>query len=136
MNHTTIGGLIGLAALSAQALAQPYELNWYTVDGGGGTSSGGIYSLSATIGQPDAGTAMTGGIYSLTGGYWAGTAQPPACPADFNGDGFLDFFDYDSFVECFETEVCPPGKTADFNGDQFADFFDYDEFVLAFEVGC
>jgi hypothetical protein len=24
------------------------------------------------------------------------------CPADFNGDDFLDFFDYDAFVEAFE----------------------------------
>jgi hypothetical protein len=61
---------------------------------------------------------------------------PPPCPPDFNGDGFVDFFDYDAYVECFETEVCPPGKSADFNGDGFTDFFDYDEFVLAFEAGC
>ena len=58
------------------------------------------------------------------------------CPPDFNGDGFLDFFDYDSYVGCFETGVCPPGKTADFNGDQFVDFFDYDDYVGAFETGC
>jgi hypothetical protein len=61
---------------------------------------------------------------------------PPACPADFNSDGFADFFDYDAYVECFETGVCPPGKSADFNGDGFADFFDYDDFVFAFEAGC
>jgi hypothetical protein len=58
------------------------------------------------------------------------------CRADFNGDGFLDFFDYDEYVSCFETGVCPPGRTADFNGDGFADFFDYDAFVGAFEEGC
>jgi hypothetical protein len=59
-----------------------------------------------------------------------------SCPADFNGDGFLDFFDYDDFVNCFETGACPPGRSADFNGDGFADFFDYDAFVAAFEAGC
>jgi hypothetical protein len=58
------------------------------------------------------------------------------CPADFNGDGFLDFFDYDDFVACYETGACPDGRTADFNGDEFVDFFDYDEFVGAFETGC
>ena len=61
---------------------------------------------------------------------------PNTCAADFNGDGFLDFFDYDDYVNCFETATCPPGKTADFNGDGFADFFDYDAFVAAFETGC
>ena len=60
----------------------------------------------------------------------------PGASADFNNDGFVDFFDYDDFVNCFETSVCPPGKTADFNGDGFADFFDYDDFVAAFESGC
>ena len=60
----------------------------------------------------------------------------PTCPADFNDDGFLDFFDYDDYVNCFETGTCPPGKTGDFNGDGFADFFDYDDFVGAFEAGC
>ena len=59
-----------------------------------------------------------------------------SCPADFNQDGFLDFFDYDDFVSCFEGSGCPDGTTADFNGDGFADFFDYDDFVTAFEIGC
>jgi hypothetical protein len=58
------------------------------------------------------------------------------CPADFNADQFLDFFDYDDYVNCFESGNCPPGKTADFNNDGFADFFDYDDFVAAFEQGC
>ena len=55
--------------------------------------------------------------------------------ADFNGDFFLDFFDYDAFVGCFEGAGCPEGKTADFNGDGFVDFADYDAFVAAFEAG-
>ena len=57
------------------------------------------------------------------------------CPsADFNGDGFTDFFDYGDYVECFEG-TCQPGADADFNGDGFVDFFDYSDFVFAFE-GC
>ena len=55
---------------------------------------------------------------------------------DFNGDAFLDFFDYLDYVTCFETGTCPPGKTADYNGDDFVDFFDYADFVDAFEAGC
>jgi hypothetical protein len=58
------------------------------------------------------------------------------CPADFNGDGFVDFFDFDDFVSCFEGAGCPAGKTADFNADGFVDFFDFDDFVLAFSNGC
>lgn len=62
--------LLGVALASAEPLAG-YTLDWWTVDGGGGTSSGGSYSLSGTIGQPDAGSA-TGGGYALSGGFWGG----------------------------------------------------------------
>jgi len=51
--------------------AQSYSIDWYKVAGGGGTSTGGVYSVSGTIGQHDAGGPMTGGSYSLTGGFWA-----------------------------------------------------------------
>lgn len=54
------------------------------------------------------------------------------CRTDVNCDDFLDFFDYDEFVNDFESG----GSRADFNGDGFIDFFDYDEFVAAFEAGC
>ncbi len=71
--------------------------------------------------------------------FTSGTAvvtSTPACPADFNRDCFVDFFDYDDYVTCFEGDGCPAGRTADFNGDGFADFFDYADFVSAFELGC
>ena len=62
----------GLLILHVSARAQPFSIAWFTIDGGGGKSSGGIYSLSGTIGQPDANnTPMVGGTYSLTGGFWA-----------------------------------------------------------------
>ena len=51
--------------------AQTYNIDWYTIDGGGGTSSGGGYTLSGTIGQPDAGM-LAGGSYTLAGGLWGG----------------------------------------------------------------
>ena len=50
---------------------QSYSIDWFTTDGGGGTSAGGVYSVSGTIGQPDAGSAMTNGNYSLTDGFWS-----------------------------------------------------------------
>ncbi len=58
------------------------------------------------------------------------------CPADFNADGAVDFFDYDEFIECFTGLSCPPGATPDFNHDTAVDFFDYDDFVVAFETPC
>jgi len=91
--------------------------------------------------------AMTAGqtVYISLGAYAAATSgsgtlhvsfAAAPCPADFNGDNFVDGFDYDDFVACFEGDPCPPGKTADFNGDGFPDGFDYDDFVAAFETGA
>ena len=61
---------IGLALFTTLAMAQTYNIDWFTIDGGGGTSTGGVYSVSGTIGQPDAGK-MIGRIYALDGGYWS-----------------------------------------------------------------
>ena len=63
------------------AFAQSYSIDWYKIAGGGGTSTGGVYALSGTIGQHDAGGPMSGGNYSLTGGFWALVAiQTPGAP--------------------------------------------------------
>jgi hypothetical protein len=64
------------------AHAQPYAISWFTLDGGGGTSTGGVFRINCTIGQPDAGTPLTGGGYSLTGGFWALplAVQTPGAP--------------------------------------------------------
>ncbi len=56
-----------------------YELSWYTIDGGGGRSSGGPYQHVGTIGQPDA-AYSSGGNYELLGGFWPGG---PLCFVDF-----------------------------------------------------
>src|SRR5689334_20302326 len=63
-------GLLSLA-FCLGARAQTYSVDWYKIAGGGGTSTGGTYRVSGTLGQPDAGRPMTGGNYSLTGGFWA-----------------------------------------------------------------
>jgi hypothetical protein len=70
-----------LALLTLATHAQNYSIDWFKVAGGGGTSTGGPYSLSGTAGQPDAG-AMTGGNYSLAGGFWSlvSAAQSPGSP--------------------------------------------------------
>ncbi|MBK9138959.1 MAG: hypothetical protein IPM17_09390 [Verrucomicrobia bacterium] len=59
-----------LALSGPPAATAQFALDWWTTDGGGGTSTGGVYSISGTLGQPDAG-AMSGGNFTLTGGFWA-----------------------------------------------------------------
>jgi hypothetical protein len=58
--------------VAAPAWAQ-HEISWFSVGGGGGHASGGGYELTGTLGQPDAGM-LTGGDYTLGGGFWAGGA--------------------------------------------------------------
>ena len=63
--------VLGCWCLVFSASAQ-YAINWHKIAGGGGTSTNGQYALSGTIGQPDASQqTMTGGNYSLTGGFWS-----------------------------------------------------------------
>jgi len=59
------------SACCLRASAQQYSIDWYKVSGGGGTSTGATYQVTGTIGQPDAGGAMSGGSYLLTGGFWS-----------------------------------------------------------------
>ncbi len=54
------------------------------------------------------------------------------CPADFNHDRAVDFFDYLDFV----VEFAGATPLADFNEDAVVDFFDYLDFVSAFAAGC
>ena len=70
----------GLVASRAGTLAIP----WFTIGGGGGTSTSadGRFSVSGTIGQPGAGAPMSGGPYSFTGGFWSLYAvQTPGAPS-------------------------------------------------------
>lgn len=71
MNTHLSKALLTIAAslCAASALAQSYSIGWSTIDGGGGPSSGGSYSLNGTIGQPNVG-ASSGGVFSASGGFW------------------------------------------------------------------
>lgn len=81
------GRLIWRLCVSAATLAAcfgtvaQYAVDWSTIDSGGGTSTGGVYSVSGTVGQPDAGR-MSGGAFAIEGGFWGVVAavQIPGAP--------------------------------------------------------
>ncbi len=54
------------------------------------------------------------------------------CPADFNNDSIVDFFDYLDFT----SEWAVDSPTADVNADSIIDLFDYLDFVADFSQGC
>lgn len=88
--------------------AGPYEIPWYTIDGGGGQSSGGQYVLTGTIGQPDAAWSRAGN-YELLGGFWPGG---PLC--------IVEFADFARFAEYWWLR----DLGADLNEDTEIDFKD------------
>ena len=61
--------------------AQSFSIDSHTM-GAGGASTGGVFSVSGTIGQPDANPEpMANGEFSLTGGFWSiDTVQTPDAP--------------------------------------------------------
>jgi len=68
--------------LGATVHAQQYAIDRHRIAGGGGTSTGGVFAASGTIGQPEAGAALSGGNYSVTGGFWSlvSVVQTPDAP--------------------------------------------------------
>lgn len=112
--------LTGAAAWAA------FDLSWYTVDAGGGISTGAGFQLSGTVGQADAGPTLTGGGFALVGGFWAhrGTLLPGDC--DLDGGVGLD--DLTCFAACMAgpvVSVADECHSYDFDQDGDVDLFDY-----------
>ena len=123
-NKSVITGtalLLMICLITAVPASGDYELVWSTIDGGGGTSSGGTYTLTGTIGQPDADWS-SGDSYELLGGFWPGG---PLC--------IVDFVDFARFAEHWLDGPCNAGNNwcggadLDYLGD--VDFVDMSIFI-------
>ena len=136
MRSNRLNMALGIAVLLATAgiAAADYGLDWWTIDAGGEMwTTGGDYELSGTIGQPDPGV-MSGGTYSLSGGFWGGV--PPYALGDLNCDGQVTGLDIDAFVLAL-TDVDAYNATypdcdfmlADCNQDGMVTGLDVDAFV-------
>lgn len=122
----TLASMVAITAASMAAAAD-YTLTWWTIDGGGVMhSSGGVYELSGTIGQPEAGTHR-GGSLTVTGGFWFAYR-----PGDCNDDGSVDLSDYVDFAACMtgpdQGPVEPPCVCFDLEGDGDVDLKDAGSF--------
>ena len=125
--------LLLAAAIVATALtashAQQFDLSWYSIDGGGVIgSTDGQFTMSSTIGQPDAGAVMTGGGFEMIGGFWAGAGPSCACVSDLNADGLRNGGDIQDFIECLLT-AGPNCTCADVRTDGILDLTDVEQFV-------
>src|SRR6266487_812109 len=67
-----IAALLTLLLFALSASAQTFTIDWFSIDGGGAmNSTGERFSVVGTIGQPDAGPTMSGGNFSMAGGFWS-----------------------------------------------------------------
>src|SRR5262245_18680031 len=135
MRGTTILACLAAMVAIPSASAQ-FDLSWYTIDGGGGMfSTGGTFSLGGTIGQPDAGV-MSGGTFTLTGGFWAGAAAPCDLLADVDHDGDVDLQDMAFLLAHFGTTSGATFEDGDIVGDGDVELQDLAFLLSVFGQSC
>lgn len=130
--------VLSLAAIAPAAWAQsggPYEIRAWTIDGGGiSNASGGVFTLSGTIGQPDAGPTLAGGSYALDGGFWPAAVSADVCLADLAPPfGVLNFFDIAAYIALFNAGDPRADLAAPFGT---INFFDLSTYIGLFNAGC
>ncbi|MEZ6317388.1 MAG: hypothetical protein R3B49_01350 [Phycisphaerales bacterium] len=122
----------GAAMAGPRSSGGGYVIDWYTMDGGGGTSSGGVYELSGTIGQPDAAPPLAGGAYDLEPGFWPGAGVLNHCLCDLDYNGVLNLDDIDAFA----TGFIAGNLAVDFDFNGVLNLDDIDAFAQCFLHGC
>ena len=126
----------GLIVIARPAAAQNIDLTWRTVDGGGATfSTGNGFELGGTIGQPDAG-AMSGGSFSLQGGFWPGVTSQPQCQDDLNGDRVVNLSDLAILLAHYGLASGASYADGDVNGDGKVDLSDLAALLARYGSTC
>ena len=113
-----------------------YTIDWFVIGAGGGVSTADAYTLRGVIGQPLAHAPISGGQYTITGGFLAQAPAPPVapCPGDANGDGVVNFADLNAVLGAFgQTGSGIPG---DVNADGVVNFADLNLVLGAFGSSC
>jgi len=126
--------IMSAALCSASAAGQPFAVESYTIDSGGGISAGGSFVLHGTIGQHDAGPESASGGLAVRGGFWVGSAAPGCNAADVAEPfGLLDLADVTAFVTAFNSGDPLADIAAPFG---LLDLADVSLFVASFVGGC
>ncbi len=117
----------------------PFDMDWYTIDGGGATYlTGGTYELGATLGQPDAGTLSDGSVFEFAGGFWGGVNAPITCYANCDGSTTDPALTAADFI-CFLNRFRAADPYANCDGSVTPLVFsanDFSCFLNKFRAGC
>lgn len=70
MKRSGMMAILTLLLLGVASSRAGYEIASWTADGGGGTSTGGVFRVDGTAGQPDAGISRQTAC-AVSGGFWA-----------------------------------------------------------------
>lgn len=91
-------------------------------------------SVLAMVNFVSDGAAISAGDLAQFDAEFPGLCVPP-CPADFNGDTFVDDGDFVVFAACYEAFIAEGAcAAADFNADGFVDDADFVSFAAAYEA--
>lgn len=133
-----LGTMLLLALAPVASASGPFSITAWTVDGGGGRSSGGVFALEGTIGQHDA-TLIScvsdpgDPEFELDGGFWFALSgagpSTPRCLGDLTLDGVVDGADLAFVLAGWG------GASGDLNGDGITDGADL-ALVLAAWGAC
>ena len=99
-------------------------------DGSGADEFG--YSIGIDNGVVAVGAHQDSDNGLNSGSAYVFTVPGADCPADFTGDGNLNFFDVSAFLNAFNNN----DPIADFTGEGSFNFFDVSAFLAAFSAGC
>ncbi len=82
-----LAGVVAVGGALAQSSSANFSVPRQSIDGGAQRASSASYSLNGTVGQPDAGPAMSGATFSVRGGFHRAAAGGPQ-PDPIFANGF------------------------------------------------
>lgn len=133
-----VGAVVVLYSIVGVGAAD-LDISWWTIDGGGAmATTGGDFTLSGTIGQPDAGAVMAGGAFELTGGFWivAGVGEPEPCPGDLDGDNDIDLSDLATLLANYGVTSGAVYEDGDLDEDGDVDLSDLATLLAVYGTTC
>lgn len=135
MNHqkhnrarlTGAAAMIAAAGGLALAGGPAFEVDTWTIDGGGGRSVGGNFEVVGTVGQFDASQQLTGGNLEVVGGFWGASS----CPTDLDFNGVTDLGDLNIVLGSFGVN-----GLGDVTGDGNTNLLDLNAVLALFGQPC